>query len=86
MTPRYDVTRDGVTVLTFTPEPGIIQSTARPAPGMKPLTHPFLNARALDARHEHSLGALLRASTNADDFIRRLREAGYEVRREAGGS
>ncbi|MFP2925286.1 hypothetical protein ACLESO_08720 [Pyxidicoccus sp. 3LG] len=84
MTTRYDVTKDGAAVLTFTSEPGIIQSTGLPAPGAKPPRHPFLNARALDARHEHQLGTLLRASSSVDDFIQRLRGAGYEVKGESG--
>jgi cell division septation protein DedD len=79
MTTRYEVSKGGTAVLTFTSEPGVILSTALAAPGAKPLKHPFLNARALDARHEHQLGALLRASSSVEDFIQRLRGAGYEV-------
>lgn len=79
MTQRYEVSKDGGAVLTFTSEPGVIQSTALPVPGARPLRHPFLSARALDARHEHQLGALLRASSSVEDFIQRLRGAGYEV-------
>lgn len=80
MTTRYDVSKDGAAVLTFSSEPGIIQSTGLAAPGTQPLRHPFLNARALDARHEHQLGTLLRASSSVEDFIQRLRDAGYEVK------
>lgn len=84
MTMRYDVTKDGSAVLTFSSEPGILQSTGLPAPGAKPPSHPFLTARALDARYEHQLGTLLRASSSVDDFIQRLRGAGYEVKLGSG--
>ncbi|MDQ3265370.1 MAG: hypothetical protein M3Y59_17220 [Myxococcota bacterium] len=79
MANRYEVKRDGELVLTFSDKPGVLVSTAMPAPGQSPLKHPFLNARALDARFEGELGVLARGATSVDGFIAALEKAGYQV-------
>ncbi len=79
MSARYLVTLDGESVLRIEDAPGPLVSTAPRRPGSPPTLHAFLSATALDARQEHTLRALLDASRSTDDFLGRLREAGYEV-------
>ncbi len=66
-------------VLSARNEPGAITSTAAPTPGGVVVTHPFISGRAMDAFHEARLREILDASSSADDFVRRLAEAGYRV-------
>ena len=79
MSARYLVTLDGEPVLRIEAAPGRLVSTAPRRPGSPPTLHAFLSATALDARQEHALRMLLEASSSTDDFLGRLREAGYEV-------
>lgn len=84
MTPRrFIVSRRGRAVLDIVDEPGPLTSTALPPPGFDPPQHPFLSAAARDPEHEHELRDLLLAATSTDDFVDRLRRAGFEVT-EAG--
>ncbi len=82
MSARYLITLDGEAVLRIEDAPGPLVSTAPRRPGTLPAQHPFLTATALDARQEHALRGLLDGSRSTDDFVRRLRDAGYEVARE----
>jgi hypothetical protein len=41
--------------------------------------HPFLSATALSAMHEHRLREILEASSGVEDFLSRLRSAGFRV-------
>ena len=79
---RYEVHRGGEKVLSFAARPGHLRSTALPPPGFRPPEHPFLDARALDARFEHELAELVEKAKSVDDFIHRLQSAGYDVRPE----
>ncbi len=81
MSARYLVTLDGEAVLRIEDAPGPLVSTAPRRPGMPPTLHAFLSATALDARQEHTLRGLLEESRSTDDFVRRLRDAGYSVAR-----
>lgn len=69
-------------ILSVRNEPGAITSTAPPPPGMQPLMHPFLSAAAQEAGHESQLKDLLDVSTSTDDFLARLKAAGFRVERE----
>ena len=77
--PRYFVYAGDELVLTVRAEPGPITSTAPPPPGGALVTHPFLSASARDAAYEHQLRELLTASTSVDDYLARLRAAGFRV-------
>ena len=82
MSARYLVTLDGAPVLHVVDTPGALVSTAPRRAGSPPVQHPFLTATALDARQEHTLRRLLDGSNNTEDFVGRLRGAGFEVARE----
>lgn len=58
--------------------PGTLHSRAGPPPGGPP-HHPFIHATAYDALLENQLGALLRESSDFDDFLARLVAAGYDL-------
>jgi len=77
--PAWSVYDGSVLILTIVGEPGPITSTAAPPPGGRPVLNPFLSAAAQDADHEDQLGRLLQASTSLDDFLARLRAAGFRV-------
>lgn len=80
MTPRrWTVLWRGRPVLDVTDEPGPLTSTALPPQGWTPPQHPFLTAAARDAEHEHALREHLLAASGTDDFLDRLRAAGYQV-------
>jgi hypothetical protein len=66
-------------VMTASNEPGPLISTALPPPGYTPPAHPFLSAQAHDPSSESALRDVLERSTSFDDFLVRLREAGYRV-------
>lgn len=82
MTARYAVYAGEDLVLTVRAEPGPLTSTAPPVPGGRPPLHPFLSAAARDASHEESLRELLDASEDLQEFLGRLRAAGYTVERD----
>ena len=65
-------------ILDVSDEPGPLTSTAPPP--ATPVMHPFLTASALDAGHEDRLHTLLQASTSTDDFIAKLKAAGFVVK------
>jgi len=77
---RWKVYDGSTLILDVSSIPGPIISTAAPPPGLKPVTHPFLSAAARSALHENRLRELLVASKDLEDFISRLRAAGFEVR------
>jgi len=77
---RFEVFRDGRRVMSFSSEPGVLLGTAVPRPP-KPPKHPFVNAQAHDAAVEDALGGLVREARDVPDLLRRLAEAGFEVRR-----
>jgi hypothetical protein len=76
---RYEVRHDGFPVLLFRPRAGLLLSTAPRPPGYQAPKHPFVDARALDAGHEHQLAEILSECRSATQFIGGLRAAGYEV-------
>lgn len=69
-------------VLRIVDRPGRLTSSAMPAPGAKPVRHSFLTASALAPGEEHELRRILDASSDTADFVAKLRDAGYQVRRE----
>ena len=75
---RYVVTREGTRVLEMQDRPGFLVSTAPPPPD-GPVVHPWINAVALDMESENELGSLLTESTDFDDYVTRLRAAGFTV-------
>jgi hypothetical protein len=77
--PTWSVYDGEMLILTFRGEPGPITSTAMLPPGVRPVTHPFLSAAAREAGHESQLRELLDASTSVEDFLARLRAAGFRV-------
>jgi hypothetical protein len=80
MAPRRFRVLDGATlILELVDQPGPIVSTAHPPPGAPLTQHPFLSASARSPHHEHRLGEILRAASSVDDFLARLRAAGFSV-------
>lgn len=82
MPKRYTVLSDDVPVLEIVDEPGALVSiSAPPPPPDQPLPppHPFLSATALVATEEHRLRQILLESSSTDDYVERLRAAGYRV-------
>jgi hypothetical protein len=75
----YDVLKDGQKVLWMEDSPGHVISTAILPPGAKPATHPFINAHALVAAEEDQLGKILGQARDFQEYVRLLRQAGYEV-------
>jgi len=82
MAKHYRVLRENRRVLVFDDQPGVLLSTAVRSPGFTPPTHAFLNAQALDARHENALAALLLQAHSVAEFIALLERAGFVVERE----
>jgi hypothetical protein len=80
--PVWDVYRGPDRVLVVRGEPGPITSTAPPPADGRVATNPYLSAAALDASCEAELGGLLQQATSLDDFLARLRAAGFRVERE----
>ena len=78
----YVVYLDGRPVLRVVDGPGTLTSTALPLPGSKPVNHPFLSASALDPSEEGRLRVILDASLSTSGFLDKLKQAGYEARRE----
>ncbi|HEY8736695.1 MAG TPA: hypothetical protein VIO62_06595 [Candidatus Dormibacteraeota bacterium] len=82
MTRRYTVyADDDKKVLEVSDQPGPLVSVSAPPPrpGQAPATHPFLSASAYDPFTEGTLRQILLKSTSFDDFLAKLREAGYRV-------
>jgi hypothetical protein len=71
-------------VLTIKDEPGALLSTALPPPdpNWRPPQHPFLSGSAQDANSEHALAQILADAASFDDYVERLRGAGYRVEEE----
>lgn len=76
----YIVYRGSLPVLKIINRPGSLTSTALPAPGTKPASHPFLTASALAAGEEFRLRGILDASANWNDFLKNLRRVGYVIK------
>jgi hypothetical protein len=82
--PTWSVWDGDARILTIVGRPGPLISTAPPPPGPAAwVMHPFLSATAESALHEDRLRTLLEASTSIEDYLRRLRDAGFGVREEA---
>lgn len=82
MPKRYQVLKDDMAVLDIVDEPGPLTSVSAPppppgSPAAQP--HAFLSANALVATEEHQLRQLLLASVSTEEYLDRLREAGYVV-------
>lgn len=76
----YEVRKGSRLVLSVIDKPGPIVSTAvRPPDGSPPPNHPFLSASAHAPEEEDALRTLLEASKDLNDFLERLRKAGYAV-------
>ena len=69
---------DDTLVLEVTDRPGVLLSTAAPPPEGAP-DHPFVDARAFDPFTEGTLAGILGESSNYQDFLDRLTEAGFRV-------
>ncbi|MBH25333.1 MAG: hypothetical protein CMH57_12955 [Myxococcales bacterium] len=79
-TPRtFHVYAGPTLVLTAQDTPGTLRSSVRG--GAFP-THPFLDAQAWDAAHEHELRALLLDARSFDGFLRGLIHAGFDLASE----
>jgi hypothetical protein len=78
---KLDVFRDGTLVLTVRGEPGPLVSVSAPPPlpGEELPAHPFLSASAYVPEYEDELRRALDASADLDDYVARLRAAGYRV-------
>ena len=75
----YEVSKKGRLVLTVTDAPGPIVSTAVRPPAGALVRHPFLSASAYVPEEEDALRLLLDQSKSTQDFLERLRKAGYQV-------
>jgi len=72
-----------IPVLHIVDKPGVLTSTAIPPPSKKPPTyHPFITASALHPAEESRLYELLLQSQSTRDYLTKLKDAGYIVRRE----
>lgn len=80
--PSWTAYKNGQPVLRFRKGPGTLRSSALPGADGAP-SHPWLDAQALDPLAEDDLRKTLEASSSFDDFVARLKAAGYDVRREA---
>jgi hypothetical protein len=82
MTRRYIVyAEDDEKVLEVSDQPGALVSVSAPPPppGQAPASHPFLSASAYDPFREGALRRILLESSDFDDFLSRLKQAGYRV-------
>ena len=82
MTRRFTVYTEGdKKVLEVSDQPGPLVSVSAPPPrpGEAPAVHPFLSASAYDPFTEGALRNILLKSSSLDDFLKRLRDAGYRV-------
>lgn len=76
----YAVLKAGRVVLTIHNRPGQLLSTALLPAGSPPVEHRFLSATAYAPEEEDVLRSILEQSGSFDDFVSRLREAGYAIR------
>jgi hypothetical protein len=91
---QFAVYADGRLALVIRDNPGTLRSSAGPAPApagdpgppgppgttsLPPGVHPFIDAQAHDPVSEGRLRELLDASSDFDDYLARLVEAGFEV-------
>jgi hypothetical protein len=88
MARRYGVFRDGKRVLTISDEPGALLSSALPPPdpNWRPPQHPFLSGSAQDPNSEHALAQILGEATSFDDYLERLRAAGYTAEEDGAAA
>jgi len=66
--------------------PGHLYSRAALPEGMTAPTHPFIDGVSHDPLYEHRLRQLLLASSDFDDFVRRLVDDGFDVASNRGES
>ena len=76
----YTVLKAGRVVLTIQNRPGQLLSTALPPAGSPAVQHRFLSATAHAPEEEDALRSILEKSSSFDDFVNRLRDAGYTLR------
>jgi hypothetical protein len=76
----WEVFKGSELVLSVADGPGPLLSAAAPPPGASPVLHPFLSASARAPAEEDALKSLLDASKSTEDFLARLRAAGYVVK------
>ena len=76
----WDVYKGNTLVLSVTDGPGTLVSTALREPGTASPAHPFLGATARDAGTEDALKRLLDEAKDTQDFLSRLKRAGYSVK------
>jgi len=71
----------GDLLLDIEDRPGILTSTSAPPPKPwdEPTLHPFLSGSAYNPSHEGRLRTLLDQSKSFDDYVERLRAAGYQI-------
>ena len=81
----YEVRKGERLVLTFTDRPGPVTSTALLPPGAAPVEQSFITADARAPEEEDKLRRILDGSKNVQDFIARLRQAGYVVTSAGSG-
>ena len=72
--------KKGEEVMRIWDKPGPLTSTALPAPGQKHFMHPFLSGSSMDPNDEADLGDILRQSHSFDEYVAKLKKAGYDVR------
>lgn len=76
----WDVLKNGEKVQWIEDKPGLLVSRAAPPPPpSKPVTHAFLGASSYDIMAEGALYKLLQQARSFDDYVRLLKENGYEV-------
>lgn len=77
----WDVYKNGERVEWIDDKPGqLISRGAPPPPPSKPVIHPFISASSYDIMAEGELHKLLKKATNFQDYVRLLKESGYEVK------
>jgi len=77
----WDVYKNGERVEWIDDKPGQLISRGAPPPSpSKPVMHPFISASSYDITTEGELYKLLKKATSFQDYVRLLKEAGYEVK------
>ena len=77
----FEVWKDGRMVMTVRDEPGPLVSRASPPPDFKPApSHPFVSISSHDPFSEHQSRTILDQSNSCDDYLARMRAAGFEAK------